>query len=76
MQLEFFLLPTADLLAEEGAAIAHLTKQIAKWGFSPLIAMVRKALLHLHDGPGLAAKSSKLGSECLSAQTSFLRPAH
>lgn len=34
MQLEFFSLLTADFLAEEGAAIARLAKQIAKWGFS------------------------------------------
>lgn len=77
MQLEFFSFPAADLLAEEGAAIARLTEQIAKTGsLHPLLAMGRKALLHLHDGPGLAAQSSKLGSLCLTAQAPFLPSAH
>ena len=41
----------------------------------PPVATLGKAVLQLHDGPGLAAKSSKLGTEYLSAQTSFLRRA-
>lgn len=51
----------------------HALQNRLQSGVSPAIAMGRKAVLHLHDGPGLAAKSSKLGSECLSAQTSFAR---
>lgn len=53
----------------------HALQNRLQSGVSPAIAMRRKAVLHLHDGPGLAAKSSKLGSECLSAQTSFARTA-
>lgn len=67
-----------QLSLQRGAVQLHtLQGSLQRGGFPPpLLAVLGKALLHLHDGPGLAARSSKLGAGGRSAQARCRRPPH